>query len=184
MHKHMITPAHVATCARSCVRPFCQEGGRECGSCGEGKMKEIWKSPDDTHTSVRFFKPRSRRVPGFSPLSSASAAPWPAYGLPAWAPTSDRGTDRPTFTSGRPISARVLVGAVPYRLLDEASWATQGCAPLFRSAITLASVGASTCPCRLPACRAQRVRRAHQLARPRRPARCFDCPVDPAPAEQ
>ena len=49
-------------------------------------MKEITKSPDDTHTSVRFFKPRSRRVPGFSPLSSASAAPWPAYGLPAWAP--------------------------------------------------------------------------------------------------
>ena len=35
----------------------------------------------------------------------------------------------------RQISARVMAGAVPYRLLDEASWATQGCAPLFRSAI-------------------------------------------------
>ena len=35
----------------------------------------------------------------------------------------------------RQISARVA-GVVPYRLLDEASWATQGCAPLFRSAIT------------------------------------------------
>jgi len=50
---------------------------------------------------------------------------------------SEAQTDLPTFTSGRQISARVLVGAVPYRLLDEASWATQGCAPLFRSAITI-----------------------------------------------
>jgi hypothetical protein len=40
-----------------------------------------------------------------------------------------------------------VAGAVPYlltylltgRLLDEASWATQGCAPLFRSAITFAA---------------------------------------------
>ena len=32
-----------------------------------------------------------------------------------------------------------MAGAVPYRLLDEASWATQGCAPLFRSAITFAA---------------------------------------------
>ena len=28
---------------------------------------------------------------------------------------------------------------MPYRLLDEASWATQGCAPLFRSAITFSA---------------------------------------------
>jgi hypothetical protein len=43
------------------------------------------------------------------------------------------GSEAQTFI--RQISARVA-GAVPYRLLDEASWATQGCAPLFRSAIT------------------------------------------------
>ena len=30
-------------------------------------------------------------------------------------------------------------GAVPYRLLDEASWATQGCAPLLRSAIAFSA---------------------------------------------
>jgi len=36
------------------------------------------------------------------------------------------------------LSARVA-GAVPYRLLDEASWATQGCAPLLRSAITFSA---------------------------------------------
>ena len=35
-------------------------------------------------------------------------------------------------------SAR-MAGAVPYRLLDEASWATQGCAPLLRSAITFSA---------------------------------------------
>ena len=38
----------------------------------------------------------------------------------------------------RQLSARVA-GAVPYRLLDEASWATQGCAPLLRSAITFSA---------------------------------------------
>ena len=36
------------------------------------------------------------------------------------------------------LSAR-MAGAVPYRLLDEASWATQGCAPLLRSAITFSA---------------------------------------------
>ena len=46
------------------------------------------------------------------------------------------GSEAQTFI--RPISARAA-GAVPYRLLDEASWATQGCAPLFRSAITFAA---------------------------------------------
>ena len=56
----------------------------------------------------------------------------------------------------RQISARVA-GAVPYRLLDEASWATQGCAPLFRSAITFsahralaAGIRRSTCSVRPP----------------------------------
>ena len=48
------------------------------------------------------------------------------------------------FTAVRPmvfirqLSARVT-GAVPYRLLDEASWATQGCAPLLRSAIAFSA---------------------------------------------
>ena len=41
-------------------------------------------------------------------------------------------------TSIRQLSARVA-GAVPYRLLDEASWATQGCAPLLRSAIAFSA---------------------------------------------
>jgi hypothetical protein len=69
--------------------------------------------------------------------------------------------------------------------------ATQGCPPLFRSAITIAArrglaagIRRSTCT----ACRGGPLRRAHRLARSappdaRRPARCFDCPVDPAPAE-
>jgi hypothetical protein len=48
------------------------------------------------------------------------------------------GSEARTGTFIRQISARVA-GAVPYRLLDEASWATQGCAPLFRSAITFAA---------------------------------------------
>ena len=38
----------------------------------------------------------------------------------------------------RQLSAR-MAGAVPYRLLDEASWATQGCAPLLRSAIAFSA---------------------------------------------
>ena len=46
------------------------------------------------------------------------------------------GSEAQTFI--RQISARVA-GTVPYRLLDESSWATQGCAPLFRSAITFAA---------------------------------------------
>ena len=44
----------------------------------------------------------------------------------------------PRQTFIRQLSARVA-GAVPYRLLDEASWATQGCAPLLRSAITFSA---------------------------------------------
>ena len=46
------------------------------------------------------------------------------------------GSEAQTFI--RQLSARVA-GAVPYRLLDEASWATQGCAPLLRSAITFSA---------------------------------------------
>ena len=34
------------------------------------------------------------------------------------------------------ISVSVYLSVCAFRLLDEASWATQGCAPLFRSAIT------------------------------------------------
>ena len=46
------------------------------------------------------------------------------------------GPEAQTFI--RQLSARVA-GAVPYRLLDEASWATQGCPPMFRSAITFSA---------------------------------------------
>jgi hypothetical protein len=45
-------------------------------------------------------------------------------------------TEAQTFI--RQLSARVA-GAVPYRLLDVASWATQGCAPLLSSAITFSA---------------------------------------------
>ena len=94
------------------------------------------------------------------------------------------GSEVQTFI--RQLSARVA-GAVPYRLLDEASWATQGYAPLLRSASTLsarralpASIG------RAPACsgaEAAYVERCDDQPAPD-PACCFDCPVDPAPAEQ
>ena len=50
------------------------------------------------------------------------------------------GSEAQTFI--RQPSAR-MAGAVPYldtyRLLDEASWATQGCAPLLRSAIAFSA---------------------------------------------
>jgi hypothetical protein len=96
------------------------------------------------------------------------------------------GSEAQTFI--RQISARVA-GAVPYRLLDEASWATQGCAPLFRSAITFAAR-------RALAAGVRRSKQAPALLRTEArfaertdwlgpdPARCFDCPVDPARAEQ
>ena len=38
----------------------------------------------------------------------------------------------------RQVSARVARG-VPFRLLDEATWATQGCAPYMRMAVTVAA---------------------------------------------
>ena len=95
------------------------------------------------------------------------------------------GSEAQTFI--RQLSARVA-GAVPYRLLDEASWATQGCAPLLRSAITFsarralaAGIRRSTCSCAEAAyCT---VERCDDQPAPD-PARCFDCPADPAPAEQ
>jgi hypothetical protein len=91
---------------------------------------------------------------------------------------------RHTQTFIRQISARVA-GAVPYRLLDEASWATQGCAPLFRSAITFAARRALAAGIRRSTCTAAEARFAERTdwLGPD-PARCFDCPVDPAPAEQ
>ena len=92
------------------------------------------------------------------------------------------GSEAQTFI--RQISARVA-GAVPYRLLDEASWATQGCAPLFRSAITFAARRALAAGIRRSTCTAAEARFAERTdwLGPD-PARCFDCPVDPAPAEQ
>jgi len=70
-------------------------------------------------------------------------------------------------------------------LLDEASWATQGCAPLFRSAITFAARRALAAGIRRSTCTAAEARFAERTdwLGPD-PARCFDCPVDPAPAEQ
>ena len=53
----------------------------------------------------------------------------------------------------RQVSARVT-GAVPCRLLDDASWATQGCAPLFRSALTFAARRALATGIRLSTCTA------------------------------
>ena len=78
-----------------------------------------------------------------------------------------------------------MAGAVPYRLLDEASWATQGCVlpssalqspSLLAGRLLLASVGAPALPRR----QARFLRRAH---RPTDwlgpdPAR-FDCPAHP-----
>ena len=73
-----------------------------------------------------------------------------------------------------------------YRLLDEASWATQGCAPLFRSAITFSARRALAAGIRRSTCSAAEAvyfeRRDDQPAPD--PARCFDCPVDPALAAQ
>ena len=72
------------------------------------------------------------------------------------------------------------------RLLDEASWATQGCAPLFRSAITFSARRALAAGIRRSTCSTAEAvylePRDDQLAPD--PARCFDCPVDPAPAAQ
>ena len=47
-----------------------------------------------------------------------------------------------------------MTGAVPYRLLDDASWATQGCAPLFRSDLTFAARRALATGIRLSTCTA------------------------------
>ena len=67
---------------------------------------------------------------------------------------------------------------MPYRLLDEASWATQGCAPLFRSAITFSARRALAAGIRRSTCSAAEAvyfeRRDDQPAPD--PARCFDCP--------
>jgi hypothetical protein len=63
------------------------------------------------------------------------------------------------------VSVRVA-GAVPYRLLDEASWATQGCAPHFRSAITFAARRALAAGIRRSTCTAAEAHFAHRLARP------------------
>jgi len=93
------------------------------------------------------------------------------------------GSEAQTFI--RQLSARVA-GAVPYRLLDEASWATQGCAPLLRSAITFSARRALAAGIRRSACsgaEAAYVARCDDQPAPD-PACCFDCPVGPAPAEQ
>ena len=71
---------------------------------------------------------------------------------------------------------------MPYRLLDEASWATQGCAPLLRSAITFSARRALAAGVRRSTCsgaEAAYVERCDDQPAPD-PACCFDCPVDPA----
>jgi hypothetical protein len=65
---------------------------------------------------------------------------------------------------------------VPYRLLDEASWATQGCAPLFRSAITFAARRALAAGIRRSTCT--------RAAEARFAERTDWLGPDPAPAEQ
>ena len=76
--------------------------------------------------------------------------------------------------------------AIEYRLLDEASWATQGCAPLLRSAIAFSARRALAAGIRRSTCSAAEatyVQRCDDQPAAD-PACCFDCPVDPAPAEQ
>ena len=93
------------------------------------------------------------------------------------------GSEAQTFI--RQLSAR-MAGAVPYRLLDEASWATQGCAPLLRSAIAFSARRALAAGIRRSNCSAAEatyVQRCDDQPAAD-PACCFDCPVDPAPAEQ
>ena len=78
------------------------------------------------------------------------------------------------------------MGAEPYRLPDDASWATQGCAPLFRSALTFAARRALATGIRLSTCTAAEAATAERrdpLAAAD-PAGGFDGPVDPAPAGQ
>jgi hypothetical protein len=95
------------------------------------------------------------------------------------------GSEAQTFT--RQLSARVA-GAVPYRLLDEVSWATQGCAPLLRSAITFSARRALAAGIRRSTCsgaEAAYVERCDDQPAPdpaTRRAASFDCPADPAPA--
>ena len=93
------------------------------------------------------------------------------------------GSEAQTFI--RQLSARIA-GAVPYRLLDEASWATQGCAPLFRSAITFSARRALAAGIRRSTCSAAEAAyfERHDDQPAPDPARCFDCPVDPIPAAQ
>ena len=93
------------------------------------------------------------------------------------------GSEAQTFI--RQLSAR-MAGAVPYRLLDEASWATQGCAPLLRSAIAFSARRALAAAIRRSTCsdaEAAYVQRCDDQPAAD-PACCLDCPVDPAPAEQ
>ena len=93
------------------------------------------------------------------------------------------GSEAQTFI--RQLSAR-MAGAVPYRLLDEASWATQGCAPLLRSAIAFSARRALAAGIRRSTCSAAEatyVQRCDDQPAAD-PACCLDCPVDPAPAEQ
>ena len=89
--------------------------------------------------------------------------------------------------SSRQLSARVA-GAVPYRLLDEASGGPRAgvCRPLLRSAITFSARRALAAGIRRSTCsgaEAAYVERCDDQPAPD-PACCFDCPVDPAPAEQ
>ena len=90
----------------------------------------------------------------------------------------------------RQLSAR-MAGAVPYRLLDKASWATQRgvppqaplgdrlLGPQRAGRALAAGIRRSTCS----AAEATYVQRCDDQPAAN-PACCFDCPVDPASAEQ
>ena len=58
-----------------------------------------------------------------------------------------------------------MAGAVPYRLLDEASWATQGCAPLLRSAIAFSARRALAAGIRRSTCSAAEATYVHSALR-------------------
>jgi hypothetical protein len=121
-----------------------------------------------THQASIPCQPTSQAHPacGFSPLSSASAAPWaprhrPSSGrsLPGW-----RGRCLTGCSTRRAGPRRAVL---PTSALRSPS--------LLAGRLLLASVGAPALP--------RRPTSPTDWLGPD-PARCFDCPVDPAPAEQ
>ena len=122
--------------------------------------------------------------PGAPRLAASSTAP---HFLSLYSVSGALGSEAQTFIRHRQLSARVAGAVCPTGCwISEASWATQGCAPLFRSAITFSARRALAAGIRRSTCSTAEAvylePRDDQLAPD--PARCFDCPVDPAPAAQ